>query len=173
MQMTPVLLPAFEFDVLLVSVESEDARMRRSLLVAEEVRREGGEGRGENDEVEGGQGGASASGVGGDNDSATAAGETSQPQQQSPPTESEYCRNLAELFALSPFHMPQDYERRAAMKAERARTLQQAMATDLTEPQRLNLEGELNRGFRDWLVTSGNLRQVLDLVNFERRVAGA
>jgi hypothetical protein len=26
----------------------------------------------------------------------------------------------------------------------------------------------LNRGFRDWLVTSGNLRQVLDLVHLEQ-----
>ena len=39
----------------------------------------------------------------------------------------------------------------------------------LTPEQQIRLEEELNSGFRDWLVTSGNLRQVLDLVHLERK----
>ena len=66
--------------------------------------------------------------------------------------------------------MPHDYERRVIAKAERVRALQQAMQ-ELNEEQRANLEEELNRGFQDWLVTSGNLRQVLDLIHLEKRVA--
>jgi TBCC domain-containing protein 1 len=49
------------------------------------------------------------------------------------------------------------------------RNIQQAAQKNLTEEQQLRFEEELNRGFRDWLVTSGNLRQVLDLVHLERR----
>ena len=39
-----------------------------------------------------------------------------------------------------------------------------AIQTDLTPEQQMKSGEELNTGFRDWLVTSGNLRQVLDLV---------
>ena len=63
-----------------------------------------------------------------------------------------------------------EYERRALEKAERVKNIQQAMQKNLTKEQQKKLEEELNRGFRDWLFTSGNLRQVLDLVHMERRM---
>lgn len=82
--------------------------------------------------------------------------------------ESQYCRLLAQALQLSPFQLPTEYERQALVKADRMRTLQTLMKS-LTAEQRARLEDELNRGFRDWLVTSGNLRQVLDLVHLEQR----
>jgi len=84
------------------------------------------------------------------------------------PLESQYNKMLAEVLQLSPFRLPIEYERHALGKADRMRNLQSLMKT-LSEEQRARLEDELNRGFRDWLVTSGNLRQVLDLVHLERR----
>ena len=87
----------------------------------------------------------------------------------SAPLDSQYCRILSDVLQLSPFRLPSDYERRALVKAERMKKLQVAMQNDLTEEQKLSLEDELNAGFRDWLVTSGNLRQVLDLVHMERK----
>jgi TBCC domain-containing protein 1 len=83
--------------------------------------------------------------------------------------ESQYCRTLAEVLQLSPFRLPVEYERRALVKADRMRSIQQAVRKSLTEEQQMQFEEELNRGFREWLVTSGNLRQVLDLVHLERR----
>ena len=83
--------------------------------------------------------------------------------------ESQYCRILAEVLQLSPFRLPVEYERRALVKADRMRSIQQAVKKSLTEEQQMQFEEELNRGFREWLVTSGNLRQVLDLVHLERR----
>lgn len=85
------------------------------------------------------------------------------------PPESQYCRILAEVLQLSPFRLPVEYERRALVKADRMRSIQQAVRKSLSEEQQMQFEEELNRGFRDWLVTSGNLRQVLDLVHLERR----
>jgi hypothetical protein len=85
------------------------------------------------------------------------------------PLESQYCRLLAEVLQLSPFRLPVEYERRALIKADRMRSIQQAVKKNLTVEQQMQFEEELNRGFRDWLVTSGNLRQVLDLVHLERR----
>lgn len=82
--------------------------------------------------------------------------------------ESLYCQNLAEVLQFSPFRLPLEYERRVLAKAERIRSIQQAAKT-LTDEQQEKFEEELNRGFRDWLVTSGNLRQVLDLVHLEKR----
>lgn len=95
-------------------------------------------------------------------------------KQQEEPTEtgpvgSQYCRLLAEVLQLSPFRLPVEYERQATGKAERVRNLQLLVKKNLTEDQQRLFEEELNRGFRDWLVTSGNLRQVLDLVHLERR----
>jgi hypothetical protein len=55
--------------------------------------------------------------------------------------------------------------------ADRMRNIQQAMQKNLTEEQRDRFEEELNRGFREWLVNSGNLRQVLDLFQLEKREA--
>jgi TBCC domain-containing protein 1 len=83
--------------------------------------------------------------------------------------ESQYSLSLADMLTLSPFHMPHDYERKAVVKAERVRSLQSAMQ-ELSAEQRAALEEEINRGFQDWLVTSGNYRQVLDLIRFEREV---
>jgi TBCC domain-containing protein 1 len=82
---------------------------------------------------------------------------------------SQYCRLLAEVLQLSPFRLPAEYERRALVMADRMRNIQQAVKTNLTEDQQHRFEEELNKGFRDWLVTSGNLRQVLDLVHLEKR----
>ena len=78
--------------------------------------------------------------------------------------DSQYCRLLAEVLQLSPFRLPAEYERRAHVMADRMRNIQQAVQKNLTEEQRERFEEELNRGFREWLVSSGNLRQVLDLV---------
>jgi TBCC domain-containing protein 1 len=121
---SPVLMPASEFNIVFVPLESDAARQRRL----------------ENEE----------------NDV------DHQP-------ESLYCQALAEVLQLSPFRLPVEYERRVLSKAERIRTIQQAVKKGLTEDQQKRFEEELNRGFRDWLVTSGNLRQVLDLVHLERR----
>ena len=85
------------------------------------------------------------------------------------PAGSQYCRLLAEVLQLSPFRLPVEYERQATGKADRVRNLQLLVKKNLTEDQQRLFEEELNRGFRDWLVTSGNLRQVLDLVHLERR----
>jgi TBCC domain-containing protein 1 len=85
------------------------------------------------------------------------------------PAGSQYCRLLAEVLQLSPFRLPVEYERQVTGKADRVRNLQLLVKKNLTEDQQRLFEEELNRGFRDWLVTSGNLRQVLDLVHLERR----
>jgi hypothetical protein len=39
---------------------------------------------------------------------------------------------------------------------------------ELNHEQRSNLEEELNKGFQDWLISSGNFRQVLDLILLEK-----
>lgn len=124
---TPVLLPASEFNVLFVPLESESTRLRR--IEAEER----------------------------------------QHSENSDSQESLYCRLLAEVLQLSPFHLPLEYEKHALVKADRIRNIKQMAQKNLTEEQQLRFEEELNRGFRDWLVTSGNLRQVLDLVHMEKR----
>lgn len=85
------------------------------------------------------------------------------------PMDSQYCRLLAEVLQLSPFHLPSEYERRVLVLADRMRNIQQAMQKNLTEEQLERFEEELNRGFREWLVSSGNLRQVLDLFQLEKR----
>lgn len=126
---TPVLLPASEFNVLFVPLESESMRLRR--LEAEEGQYSSG------DDLK--------------------------------PQESLYCRLLAEVLQLSPFHLPLEYERHALVKADRIRNIKQMAHKKLTDKQQIRFEEELNRGFRDWLVTSGNLRQVLDLVHMEKR----
>ena len=126
---SPVLLPANEFQILFVPLESEASRQRR--LEQEE-------------------------------------NEASNDAE----SESPYCQTLAEVLQLSPFRLPVEYERRVLSKAERINNIQQAVKQNLSEEQQERFEEELNRGFRDWLVTSGNLRQVLDLVHLEKR-AGA
>jgi len=129
---TPVLLPASEFNVLFVPLESEVAQKRR--LDAEEQAASANSGNGPTGSLE-----------------------------------SQYSRNLAEVLQLSPFRLPLEYERHTLEKADRMKNIQQAMKENLTAEQQKKMEEELNRGFRDWLVSSGNLRQVLDLVHMERR----
>lgn len=177
---TPVLLPPSEFDVLLVPVESEEARIRRQLLrESQEEATAAAAAAANNNEEENPAAGSDAGG--GDEAAETTTvysaassltGVTDKPAEQSPPPESDYCRILADLLTLSPFHMPHDYERRVISKAERVRTLREAMQ-ELSEKGRSSLEEELNRGFQHWLVTSGNLRQVLDLLHLEKRVSAA
>lgn len=122
--LSPILMPASEFHILFVPVESDAARQRR--LELEEA-------------------------------------------DESGPMESQYCVLLAEILQLSPFRLPVEFERRVLVKAERMRHIQQAVKKNLNEEQQQRFEEELNRGFREWLVQSGNLRQVLDLVHLERR----
>ena len=122
LQHAPVLVPASEFHMLFVPVESDAARQRR-LEEADETKE----------------------------------------------SESQYCRILSEALQNSPFSLPMEYERSVLCKADRIRTIQQTVRNDLTPEQQQQFEDELNRGFREWLVTSGNLRQVLDLVHLEER----
>ncbi|KAL7543773.1 hypothetical protein ACHAXR_013086 [Thalassiosira sp. AJA248-18] len=176
---TPVLLPASEFDVLLVPVESEDVRIQRQLLRESQAEAAIAATTANNHEEEDNP----ASDAGGEEANETTTvysttssltgvtGDREKGEQPPPPLESDYCRTLADLLTLSPFHMPHDYERRVIAKADRVRTLQQAIVQELNDEQRSSLEEELNRGFQDWLVTSGNLRQVLDLIHLEKRVA--
>lgn len=142
---TPILLPASEFHILFVPINSE--------LTANMTTR----GRSSSRHLD---------------TTATiedmASPETS--KTTSPPADSHYCRYLSELLHLSPFRLPVEYERRVLLKVERMRTLQQRAKT-LTPEQQTLFETELNDGFRDWLVSSGNLRQVLDLVQLEQQHA--
>ena len=166
----PVLLPPSEFEILLVPVESDEARVRRLLLREAEAER----------------GRENAAGDGGDDDGAPAEppggadrgdGATSSSASRSkssggtpppPRPESDYCRALAEVISSSPFSMPSEYERRVVSRAERVRSIQAAMA-EMDEGARAALDAEIGRGFQDWLVTSGNMRQVLDLIHLEKR----
>lgn len=93
--------------------------------------------------------------------------ETEGAEQGSPG--SNYCKVLGELLQLSPFRMPAEYEKQLLMKTDRIQNIQEEARKSLTPEQLKSFEEELNRGFRDWLVTSGNLRQVLDLVHLEKR----
>lgn len=122
--LSPILLPASEFHILFVPLETDAARQKRQEA---EENEDGG------------------------------------------PVESQYCTILADILQLSPFRLPAEYERRVLMKAERVRNIQHQVKKTLSEEQQRRFEEELNRGFRDWLVSSGNLRQVLDLVHLERR----
>lgn len=81
--------------------------------------------------------------------------------------ESPYCRHVAEILQLSPFRLPVEYEKRVSHKAERVKNIQQAQKA-LTAEQQKHMEEKLHRDFRDWLVSSGNLRQILDLVRLEK-----
>ena len=150
---TPILLPPSEFQILFVPVDTDAMRQRRS---AEEMK-----------EMERSRTIVASSSQDDADDAESAAGRNK--AGGSAPLDSQYCRILSDVLQLSPFRLPSDYERRALVKAERMKKLQVAMQNDLTEEQKLSLEDELNAGFRDWLVTSGNLRQVLDLVHMERK----
>lgn len=186
---TPVLLPPPEFDVLLVPVESEGARVRRQLVRESQAEAAAAatamntpaasniveDAAAPTPGAVGAMGEeasttSSLTGVTGEREKSSEH-HTNGHQQPPPSPESDYCRILADLLTLSPFHMPHDYERRVISKAERVKTLREAIVQELTEEQRSGLEEELNRGFQDWLVTSGNLRQVLDLIHLEKRVS--
>jgi hypothetical protein len=86
-----------------------------------------------------------------------------------PKEDNMYCRLLGEILQLSPFRMPAEYEKSALAKPERMKSIQATVQKKLNPDQQKRFEEELNRGFRDWLVTSGNLRQVLDLVHLEEK----
>ena len=142
----PVLLPPSEFQVLFVPIESDRSRPRSRSIEAEDEN--------EAPSRDDGASVGSRSSVGGNGGGGTGIG-------------SQYCKHLTEVLQLSPFRLPTEYERRALMKAERMKNIQQAVKKNLNAEQQKRFEEELNRGFRDWLVTSGNLRQVLDLVHLE------
>ena len=156
------MLPASEFDVLLVPVESEEARIRRQLLREAQSEASTKDESSDKEVEETGEGNTA------DSNLSSIAGEKD--KGEAPQAESDYCRMLADLLSLSPFHMSHDYEKRVITKAERVRVLQQTMQ-ELNDNERATLQEELNRGFQDWLATSGNLRQVLDLVHLEKKVA--
>jgi len=149
---TPVLLPASEFHVLFVPLESEAARQRRLQLDTTNT---------SSDDV------STLQMTGGEDDSQLPSVPSSSVNKG--PLESAYCRNLADVLQNTPFRLPAEYERRVLMKVDRIRTLQHMIQNDLTPEQQWKLEEELNQLFRDWLVTSGNLRQVLDLVHMEKK----
>lgn len=149
----PTLVPASEFQVLFVPLESEANRNRR---LAEEAREE---------EMTVHTAGSE------ENSIASANTHGTHGTHRGGGIGSNYSHNLADVLQLSPFRLPTEFERRALVKADRMKSLQQAIQTDLTQEQQMKLEEELNRGFRDWLVTSGNLRQVLDLVHLESKEA--
>lgn len=86
-----------------------------------------------------------------------------------PKEENMYCRLLGEVLQLSPFRMPVEYEKSALAKPDRMKYIQSTVQKKLNPDQQKRFEDQLNRGFRDWLVTSGNLRQVLDLVHLEEK----
>ena len=84
--------------------------------------------------------------------------------------DSHYSRLLVEVLKLlSPFRgIPTEYDKSALAKAERRKHVQEAMQKSLTPAEKQqSFEEELNRGFRDWLVSSSTLRQVLDLVHLD------
>jgi len=160
---TPILLPASDFDVLLVPVENEEARIRRQLLRESQSEAAAAKDDSSENEVE-----EAVEGNTVDTNLSSITGERD--KGEPPHAESDYCRMLSDLLSLSPFHMSHDYERRVITKAERVRVLQQTMH-ELNDNERATLQEELNRGFQDWLATSGNLRQVLDLVHLEKKVS--
>jgi len=160
---TPILLPASDFDVLLVPVENEEARIRRQLLRESQSEAAAAKDDSSDNEVE-----EAVEGNTVDTNLSSITGERD--KGEPPHAESDYCRMLSDLLSLSPFHMSHDYERRVITKAERVRVLQQTMQ-ELNDNERATLQEELNRGFQDWLATSGNLRQVLDLVHLEKKVS--
>ncbi len=145
---TPVLLPASEFHVLFVPVESEAARQRR---LQQETN---------NDDI-------TLQMAGGEDNSLLQQGPSNKSKNS---MESAYCHNLADVLQNTPFRLPSEYERRVLMKVDRIRSLQNMIQTELSPEQQSKLEEELNERFREWLVTSGNLRQVLDLVHIEKKV---
>jgi len=134
-----------QFDVLLVPVESMEARVRRRLLREPQAEAAVAASTKEEDEVATLSGGnaldvSSEVDAGGDTTTVYSAASSLTGDRErgcEPPhnPESDYCRILADLLTLSPFHMPHDYERRVIAKAERVRTLQGAMR-ELDDEQR-------------------------------------
>mmetsp|Transcript_14098 Transcript_14098/g.20606 ORF Transcript_14098/g.20606 Transcript_14098/m.20606 type:complete len:728 (-) Transcript_14098:142-2325(-) len=164
---TPVILPPSEFHILLVPIETERAKQRRMQQEEAAVLMTAPSSLSFDDA----QLNPSTSGEG-DALNGPDSANGNKTGDKSGTLDSQYCRNLADVLQLSPFPLPADYERRALVKADRIRSIQQAMQKGLTPEQQMLLEENLNREFRDWLVTSGNLRQVLDLVHMERKNSG-
>lgn len=179
---TSVLLSSSEFDVLLIPVESDEARRRRHIFREKQTERaeappsttnkledDGGEGE-ENPDAGADAGGETTTVCSNTSSLTGMTGEREKGAEERSlsPIESDYCRLFADLLTLSPFHMPLDYEKRVVSKAERVRSLQMAMQ-ELNHEQRSNLEEELNKGFHDWLISSGHYKQVLDLILLEKK----
>ena len=141
---TPVLVPASEFNPIFVPMDDSDSLNGN---VEEKVDSEDGSAINDNR--------SERSGSSDENGNQVRMG-------------SRYGRALTDMLQLSPFKLPSEYERRVLSGIERVKSIQQAIISkDLTTDQRLKVEEDLNRGFREWLVTSGNLRQVLDLAHLE------
>jgi Tubulin binding cofactor C len=142
----PVQVPASEYRILFVPFESEASKQRRLEIENNDHAADGGH-----------------------HPTTTPSTTSNAGENSNGGMESQYCRLLAEVLQLSPFRLPLEYERSALLKAERMKSIQQAVQKNLTPEQQYRFEEELNRGFREWLVTSGNLRQVLDLVHMEKK----
>jgi TBCC domain-containing protein 1 len=157
---TPIVLPSSEFHMLFIPLESEAMRMRRlqaEVLAATASTTSGVLQQDASLDEERSEAGESITVDGTTTTTSPKGGE-----------ESPYCRNLSDMLHSSPFRLPVEYERRVHLCAERVKSLHAALrGDDLTIDQQANIEEELNQKFRDWLVTSGNLRQVLDLVHME------
>ena len=139
---TPILVPASEFNPIFVPMEDSDSNTE------EKVESEDG------------------SAI---NDNRSERSGSSDENANSSKMGSRYGRALTDMLQLSPFKLPSEYERRVIAGIERVKNIQFAITNKdlLTSTQRLRVEEDLNRGFREWLVTSGNLRQVLDLAHLE------
>jgi len=172
---TAVLLPALEFRILFIPVEDEDGGMGTGdgngagAPVPVEVGMEGVVDTETEDTCAGADipiGSPTApSYEGGGLSSPPATPPRGDETAPTPQEESSYCHQLSEMMQQCPFRLPQEYERRALGCAERVRSVHQAIKEELPPELQDALEEELNRGFREWLVSSGNLRQVLDLVH--------
>ena len=146
---TPILLPASDFHMLFIPLESEAMRMRRMQAEVSVINSSSAQ-----DSII--------------DDDRSDTGDSSFTDTQKGDEESQYCRNLSDMLQSSPFRLPVEYERRVHLCAERVKNMHIALKSDdLTLEQQANIEEEMNQKFRDWLVTSGNLRQVLDLVHLE------
>jgi hypothetical protein len=175
---TPILLPASEFQIIFIPLESESMRMRRTqaeCVVATATANASGSPEDMMDDRASSEAGESEVLL---SDPAFAsqptpqAGNTASTTTKEKEEESQYCRNLTDILHSSPFRLPVEYERRVHMTSERVKTLHAATRSDDLPPeQQAHVEEEMNQKFRDWLVTSGNLRQVLDLVHMEREQA--